>query len=138
MSRFKPEATSGWSAFIAWGFCGALWAFSVISFAGMFVLPLAVVLTWLLSRYAVDRRDAIGLIAGVAALLVFIGLLHMADTPCPESGVLFVPAGEQGVVSCGGLDSAPWLVIGSLLLIAAGLLYSVVRRRPPRIPEATT
>jgi len=85
----------------------------------------------------VDRRDAIGLIAGVAALLVFIGLLHIADTPCPESGILFVPAGEQGVVSCGGLDSAPWLVSGTLLLVAACVLYSTVRGRRPQITEAS-
>jgi len=136
MSRLRPEPTSGWTAFVAWGFCGTLWTVSAISFAGLFVVPLALVLSWLLFRYAMDRRDAVGLIAGVAAFLIFVGLLHIADTPCPQSGVLIIPAGAEGSVSCGGLDSFPWLASGSLLLIIAFVLYWLVRHR--HRPESST
>jgi len=65
---WRPQPTSGWPAFIAWALYGALWTFSVLSFAGLYTLPLAVVLTWLLLRYSTDKRDAVGLIAGAAAI----------------------------------------------------------------------
>lgn len=136
MPRLRPEATSGGPAFIAWGLCGALWAFSGLSFAGFVVLPLAAVLTWLLLRHGPDRRDAIGLIAGAGAFLVLIGFLHVGDTPCPESGVLYVPAGQQGIVSCGGLDSLPWFVSGSLIVTIAVVLYWFLKR-PKTEPTAS-
>lgn len=109
--------------------CGALWTFSVLSFAGPFAWPFAIALTWLLVRHAPDRRDAIGLVAGLGTFLIFIGLIHVGDTLCPESGTLTIPAGETGTISCGGLDSRPWLAIGALILIGALLLYRMARRR---------
>lgn len=124
----RSGATSGWRAFVAWGLCGALWAFSGLSFAGLFVLPLAAVLTWMLFRLGKDRRDATGLIAGAGGFLVLIGFLHVGDTPCPESGVLYVPAGQESVVSCGGLDSLPWFVSGSLIVTVAVALYCFLKR----------
>ncbi|MGH9895120.1 MAG: hypothetical protein ACREA0_24680, partial [bacterium] len=69
MATWRPEPTSGWPAFVAWTISGALWTLSVLSFTGLFTLPLAAVLTWLLIRYSTDKRDAIGLIAGAAVFL---------------------------------------------------------------------
>lgn len=138
MATWRPEPTSGWPAFVGWTFCGALWTFSVLSFAGLFTLPLAAVLTWLLYRYSTDRHDAIGLIAGVAALLVYVGSAHFGETPCPESGTLAIPPGGEGSVSCTDFVSTPWLVGGILLLVVALVLYRMVRGRHPEKPKLTT
>jgi len=119
-------------------FCGALWTFSVLSFAGLFTLPLAAVLTWLLIRYSTDRHDALGLIAGVAALLVYVGSAHIGETPCPESGTLTIPPGGEGSVSCTDFVSTPWLVGGILLLVVALVLYRMVRGRHPEKPKLAT
>lgn len=135
MSKWRPEPTSGWAAFVAWTFCGALWTFSVLSFAGLFTLPLATVLTWLLIRYSIDRRDAIGLIAGVAAVLVYVGSAHITEMPCPESGTLTgLPGGDRSV-SCTDFVSTPWLVGGVLLLVAFLVLYRMVRAPQPEKPK---
>jgi hypothetical protein len=138
VATWRPEPTSGWPAFAAWTFCGALWTLSVLSFAGLFTLPLAAVLTWLLIRYSTDRRDAIGLIAGVAALLVHVGAAHIGEAPCPESGTLTIPAGEEGSVSCTDFVSGPWLVGGILLLVVALVLYLMVRGPHPEKPKLET
>lgn len=135
VATWRPEPTAGWTAFVAWTVCGALWTFSVLSFTGLFTLPLAAVLTWLLIRYTTDKRDAIGLVAGVAALVVYVGSAHIGETRCPESGTLTILPGGEGSVSCTDFVSTPWLVGGILLLGAALVLYRMVRRRHPGEPE---
>lgn len=140
MVEWRPEPTSGWPAFAAWTFCGALWTLSVLSFAGLFTLPLAAVLTWLLIRYSTDRRDAIGLIAGVAAFLLYVGSAHIGQPRCPESGILTVPPGG-GSVSCTNFVPTPWLVGGILLLVVALGLYRMVRgphREKPKLETPTS
>jgi len=107
VATWRPEPTSGWPAFVAWTFCGALWTVSVLSQVGLFTLPLAVVLTWLLIRYSRDRRDAIGLVAGVAAFLLYVGSAHIGQAPCPESGMLTLPPGAEGSVSCTNFVETP-------------------------------
>jgi hypothetical protein len=126
----RPEPTSGWPAFVAWSFCGVLWAVSVLSFVGLFTLPLAAVLTWQLIRSTTDRHDALGLVAGVAALFVFIGSAHIGEPPCPASGVLATPTGE-GSASCTDFVSTPWLVAGVVLLVVVLVLYRMARSRHP-------
>jgi amino acid transporter len=134
---WRPEPTAGWPAFVAWSFCGALWAVSVLSFVGLFTLPLAAGLTWLLIRYTTDRHDALGLVAGVAALFVYIGSAHIGEPPCPESGVLAIPQGESSA-SCTNFVSTPWLVAGILLLVVGLVLYRMARNRHPKKPQLAT
>lgn len=110
----------------------------MLSFAGLFTLPLAAVLTWLLIRYSIDKHDAIGLIAGVAALLFYVGSAHIGETPCPVSGRLTIlPRGEDSV-SCTDFVSTPWLVGGILLLVVALVLYRMVGGPHPEKPKLET
>ena len=119
------ESGRGLAAFSAWAVCGALWAFSFLSFAGLRVLPPALLLTWLLHRNTGTRPYAVGVVAGAAALLLYIGLVHLSDRPCPESGSVTVESGEPGF-SCGGLNGVPWLVAGIALMgISVGLFFQV-------------
>jgi len=138
VATWRPEPASGWPAFVAWTFSGALWTFSVLSFAGLFTLPLAAVLTWLLIRYSTDKRDAIGLIGGVAVFLVYVGSAHIGETPCPRIGTLTILPGGEGSVSCTDFVSTPWLVGGILLLVVALGLYRMVRGPHPEEPKLET
>ena len=122
VSSLLPEETSGWSAYVVWAICGALWAFSFLSFVGPVVWPLAAALTWLAFKYTSQRRDALGLVAGAGAFVLFTGLLHIRDLPCDSPRA----ATASG---CGGFDSKPWLIIGSIVLLGAVLLYRSVRQR---------
>lgn len=137
MAKWRPEPTSGWPAFVAWAFCGVLWTFSFLSFAGLITLPLAAVLTWLLFRYSVHKRDAIGLVAGGAAVLVYVGSAHIGESPCPASGTLTIAPGGPASVSCTDFVSSPWLVSGVVVLIGALGLYWIIRRRHPDQPVPT-
>ena len=109
----------------------------MLSFAGLFTLPLAAVLTWLLIRYSTDKRDAIGLIAGVAAFLLYVGSAHIGQAPCPESGTLTIPPGG-GSVSCTNFVPTPWFVGGVLLLVVALILYRMVSGPHPEKAKLET
>ena len=109
------ERVGGWSAFVVWAIAGAMWAFSVISFAaGPFMIPFAGWLTWIAWRRTERRRDVLGLVAGVGAFILFVGFLHVGDVPCDS------PRAPRRS-SCGGIDAKPWLIVGSVI-VAAGIL----------------
>lgn len=122
MSTLRPEPTAGWPAYTVWAICGAMWTFSFLSFVGPVVWPLAIALTWLAFKYTPARRDALGLVAGVGAFLLFIGFLHVRDLPCDSPRAVTAS-------SCGGLDSKPWSIIGSLVLVGALILYRSLPKR---------
>lgn len=73
--------------------------------AGLFTVPLAVLLTWLLIRHAPQRRDRIGLLAGPGGLGLTSGVAN----------------GNQG-----------FIVAGSVLMVAAVGLYLVAAKRDRR------
>lgn len=126
MATVRPERTRGWPAFFAWTVCGGLLAFSFLSFAGLFTLPLGFILLALLMAFAPDRRDRWGLLAGLGALLFLIGVLNLGSRPCSEQGWVVLSDGES--YSCGGLVPWPWLAAGALVFAAAVFLYQ--RSRP--------
>ncbi len=126
MAALRPETTTGWGAFAAWAACGMLWAFSFLSFAGLFTLPLAVLMTALNLKHAPDRRDAIGLIAGVAVLLLVIGFMNLGYQACPDGPVTIMS--DEGSFSCGGFDPRPWFAVGFVLFVASLSVYRISRR----------
>ena len=125
MATLRPERTVGWPAFFAWTLCGGLLSFSFLSFAGLFALPLGAILLGLLIAYAPDRIDRWGLVAGVGSILLFVGVLNINSSPCPEEGWVTVVPGE-GPYSCGGLVPWPWLAAGALIV---GTAIAIYRRR---------
>lgn len=127
MIRRRLEQTAGWPGFLAFLLAGGLLSFGIVGAAsvGLFVLPLGVVLFGLLVGYAPDPRDRWGVLAGVGAVVVFVGVLHRNYQPC-EAGWVLVPQGEEGLSSCGGLDGRLWLVVGLLFIVTSLILY---RRR---------
>ena len=128
MATLRPETTTGWGAFAAWALCGMLWAFSFLSFAGLVTLPVAAILTALLIKYAPDNRDAMGLVAGIGAMVLVIGFLNLGYQPCPESPTIVIMT-DEGSFSCGGLDPKPWLAVGFIFLVVAIAVYRLRRQK---------
>jgi hypothetical protein len=60
-------------------------------------------------------------------VLLVIALVNSDYRSC-SSGPVTAPAGQNSV-SCGGLDPAPFLVVGLALCAAAALVYAALRRR---------
>ena len=121
-----------WRWFAAWALCGGTLAFCLLAAlsVGVFVLPFAVVLTVWVARRSRARADALGLAAGVGAMLVAIWALNRDYTPCPAGGLTLPPGSPPGTsVSCGGFDPTPWLVAGLVLAGLAVAAYVALRRR---------
>jgi hypothetical protein len=119
---------TGWTAFVAWSAVGALLVFSFLSgfSIGLFILPFALIAILLVATHASGWPEAIGVIAGAGAVSLLIAFLNRDYSPCPESGVLTVPAGETSA-ECGGFDPMPWLVGGIILIGFSITAHAFVR-----------
>lgn len=103
----------GCGRFWFWALAGGLFAFSVVAAAsiGLFVFPFALVAIWLASRAGRIWPEALGALAGTAAVCFFIGYVQRGP---------------------GGLDSFPWLVAGCVLAVAGVFGYAVLAPRVSR------
>ena len=128
MPAWRPEPTVGWPGFLAWSLGGALASFSFAAAAsvGLFIMPLAVALIYLLTRYATNSRDRWGFVAGMGGVLVFLGVLNIDYRPCSDSPVVVLQS--EGSSSCGGFDGRVFFVIG-LAVIATALIFYYRSRR---------
>jgi hypothetical protein len=131
---------SGWQAFAEWALAGALLSFAAIGAAsiGMFVFPFGVLALVLAARRNLAWPEApAGGLTGVGSICLFAAYVSRTYSPCPEMPIRFrVAPGESGSFSCGGLKPMPWLIAG-LLLIAAGFVGFVVRKRTRLAATAT-
>jgi hypothetical protein len=112
---------SGWGAAVLW----ALWA--AVTTLLVFEFPTAAVVLGLtgLGLAKLLRawpEGAAGTLAGSGATCLLIGLLNLGGgRPCPSSQA-----------SCGGVAPVPLLIVGGLLIAAAGFLYSATIRHASR------
>ena len=133
-SRWRICPTEGWAGFAAWAGPGALLGLSVVGAAsiGLFVLPVAVLSMAVVGWTVRVWPEIAGLLAGMAALSLLVGVANLGSTPCPATGSGSVHAGGAGATtsSCGGLDPWPWLA-GGLVLAGLGVaVYVWARPRP--------
>jgi hypothetical protein len=122
-----------WRWFVAWMTPGVCLAFTVTAL-GVFMLPVGLVLVVALAQ----RRptvDAWGLLAGLGAIVAWIGSINLDHRACSSHAVRLslTPAGSRSIsYSCGGVNGLPWLVVGATAAIAAIVLYLLAARsRPP-------
>jgi hypothetical protein len=131
---------SGWQSFAGWALAGALLSFAAIGAAsiGMFVFPFAVLaLVLAVRRNSAWPEAPAGALTGVGSVCLFVAYVSRAYSPCPEMPIRFrADIGYHGPFSCGGLKPTPWLIAG-LLLIAAGFVGFLVRRRTRLAATAT-
>jgi hypothetical protein len=119
---------SGWIAFSVIGVLGVLLAFSFLSFAGPLAWPVVVIIGAIVIWTRPPARAWLGLIAGIGAFLLFIGIIHIGDTPCAAIGGMVSHGPGDEPYSCGGLDAKPWLIIGSVVLAIAVGSFARARR----------
>ena len=98
-----------------------------VSVLGLFFLPILLVGPVILARLT-RAGEAIGVIGGVGSVIALIGILNLDYRPCP-SGPVILPPGKTSF-ECGGVDGTPWLIVGVVLMAAATLAYSLLRRKP--------
>jgi hypothetical protein len=125
------KGTWGWRGFAAWAVAGGLLALSLLSWVGLFLLPVALVACWLAGRGARSSLELLGAPAGAGLFCLGIAFGARDHSPCPPGGSLRVPPGETSV-TCGGFDPLPWLVAGLVLVLVGALAYGVGRRLQAR------
>jgi hypothetical protein len=96
--------------FWLWGLAGALVTLTVVGAAsiGIFVLPAAVLVLWLAARSSRLWPEALGGLAGAAAICFAIAWIQWEP---------------------GGLEATPWLVAGAVLGSLAVGGYALAARR---------
>jgi hypothetical protein len=116
----------GWLLFLCWAVAGACLTL-MVSQVGAFTLPVGLVLVGLL--YWQGRgTEALGFFEGAGMVIAFVGLINLDYHPCPGGTVVLKPG--QTSFECGGFDGTPWLIVGAVLMVAAGLAFWRLRRSP--------
>ena len=107
---------------MAWLIVGAAYAFSFLSFTGLFIMPIAILLTVLLARIPTSSSGVPGLISGLGMPLLLIAYFNREGpgTICHSTATTYSCADEW--------SPWPWLIVGVILLIA-GLLISLRKQR---------
>jgi hypothetical protein len=142
VSGSRPNRS--WRWFAAWMLPGACLALGV-SALGVFALPVAAILIFVLSQRR-STVDALGLLAGLGAIVAWIGSLNLNHQACSShtTRATLAPGGAQSIsYSCGGIDGKPWLIMGIGIAAVAIALYllmtSEIRpRRGQRAPDDST
>jgi hypothetical protein len=99
--------------FLAWTLAGAGLTFSFLTglSIGLFVLPFAAAILWLVLRTAPIVPDALGFVAGIGVVLLLVAFLNRGGD---------------------GLDPLPWLLAGLCLDVLAIGTYALLSHRTPR------
>ncbi len=131
-----------WGGFFGWMVAGALFGFAIAGLAsiGLLVLPFAIVVVVIMTRAHAPAGSAFGVLAGMGAMALFLGVLSLGYTPCDETGTLidgdivygFTQEGDpdfDGETSCGGWPPWPFLATGAVLTTAGVGLFMVTAGR---------
>jgi hypothetical protein len=117
--------------FWAWALVGAALSLSFLAgfSIGLFVLPVALALLWLVLRASPRWPESIGFVEGVGVVLLLIAYLNRGYSACPPNGTAqLAPSTAGESFSCGGLDPHPWLYTGVIVAALAAIAYAVTQR----------
>jgi len=126
------RATRGdrrWRWFVAWMLPGVCLAFGVTAL-GIFVVPVGLLLIVGLS-WRRATVDALGLLAGLSAIVAWMGSINLGYRACTSNHVALrlSPGGPRSVsYSCGGINGLTWMIVGIGAAVAAVVLYLVMTR----------
>ena len=127
----SDEKGRGCRWFWAWSLVGAALSFSFLAgfSIGLFVLPLALTLLWLVLRASPRWPESIGFVEGVGVVLLVIAYLNRGYRTCPANGTAqLAPSTAGQSFSCGGFDPHPWVYIGAVVAASAAIAYAVTQR----------
>jgi hypothetical protein len=120
----KAHAVTGWRSLLLWSCAIAGIAFSVVSAAsiGIFVAPFAILFTLIMAPWARSWPEAPlgGFFIGPGVICLLVAILSLDYAPCPADPISLAP-GQS--FSCGGLDPAPWLIAGLVLVVVGLAVY---------------
>lgn len=122
------DSQARWIRFLGWTLVGLCFA-SGVSQIGLLTVPIGVVLAIWLAR-GNPGREMLGLLEGVGAIGVVVGLVNLDYRPCPSGQVVLRP--DQTSFSCGGFDGTPWLIAGLVVMALVPLAYRQLRRLDSR------
>jgi hypothetical protein len=119
-----------WTWFVAWMTPGVCLAFGVTAL-GIFTLPVGVLIVAVL-RLRRPTAEAWGLLAGIGAIVAWIGSLNLDYRACTTSNAghltLTVAGRSSTTYSCGGVNGLPWLIVGGCAAGVAILAYVLMTR----------
>jgi glucan phosphoethanolaminetransferase (alkaline phosphatase superfamily) len=118
----RSGQTARWGWFAAWMIVGAGYSFGFLSFAGLFVLPIALLVTVVLLRARSPIVGIHGLVSGLGLPILYIALINRQG----PGEICRTTATENYCVS--QLSPWPWVITGSILVVI-GLCLSVIKRR---------
>lgn len=130
-ARGRPgNAGRGCRWFWAWSVVGAALCFSFLTgfSIGLFVLPFALLLLWLVLSLSPRWAESMGVLEGVGLTLLLVAYLNWDYRPCMPGPVILKPGQSY---SCGGFDPHPWLYTGLAVAGAAAVAYGIVHRFTP-------
>ena len=122
------SADRSWRLFAAWAGATALTVFgflAALTIGFPFLLLGVGSAMWLVAsgRTLPGLSAAGGVMAGMGAILLLIGLLNLDYNPCSD------PQGDYDGGDCGGWNPVPWLVAGSGLIFGGCVAFAWRRRR---------
>jgi hypothetical protein len=126
-------ATPVLQALAAWSAAGLLSTSAILSLPsyGLFVLPFAVLAVFTAAGRFSFGRGTLGLCVGAGLALIAVGLANPDYRPLPPSGTVSLAPGQTSV-TYGGLNPTPWLVAGSILVVASLLIVVLLGRHQSR------
>jgi hypothetical protein len=113
----------GWARFCGWALAGFLLT-SLVSQVAIVLVPVGVLTVCVMVGQTRERRELLGVVAGLGCAVALIGAIHVDDGGCATHR-----DARTTRVSCGGFDGKPWLAVGLMLTAAAALAYEHIGRR---------
>jgi hypothetical protein len=118
-----------WRWFVAWMTPGVCLAFGVTAL-GIFTLPVGVLIIAVL-RLRRRTAEAWGLLAGIGAIVAWIGSLNLDYRACTSNAAhltLTIAGRSSTTYSCGGVNGLPLLIVGGCAAGVAILAYVLMTR----------
>lgn len=119
-----------WASFFAWSIVGAALSFSVLGAMtiGLFVFPFAIAGLVALLKWGGNRKNSVGLISGVGLPLLYIAYINRSGP-----GMICNTFGNGGQRCDEEMSPWPWLIIGTVLVVAGVMLFVRLRRATDRV-----
>ena len=125
MTISSEQVHRPWSMFFGWLLVGALWmaVFAGLASIGIFLLPVAGVATWFMSRRPESRL-------GMPALISLGGLpFFIRARMNPQNQGVTMVGGLGGVTGGSETNPWPWVAIGALFIVASIVVFLMMTRR---------
>jgi hypothetical protein len=125
----RPRRGRSWQWFFAWMIPGICLGFGVTSL-GIFLVPVGLI-TGVALRSRSRTVDSIGGLAGLGAVVLWIGAINLDYQACGSHAPRFIlPPGAPTSTSfsCGGVNGLPWMILGASAAAVAIALYLLMTR----------